>query len=166
MKGGKNMNLINVAKNFLKDKSIKLDVVEEFVSPTVARYDPVRKSIFINNSMFNPEEGLSRVDFLYVILCHEIGHYLDNDLDKLMKKIGDLQDKIYTTYKNGSDYDEVMLNIKEMEINAWEKGRPLVPEHLTNQYEIINKASFERGLATKSKMIMDDLTKRGRSIQY
>jgi predicted SprT family Zn-dependent metalloprotease len=67
-------------------------------------------------------------NFIKIILYHEIGYYLD-----FKKNKHDLRILMY-----GGEEEKQQL-MAEIEYNAWEYGRTLVPGHLLNSYDKVRK---------------------------
>lgn len=67
-------------------------------------------------------------NFVKIILYHELGYYLD-----FKKNKRDLRILLY-----GDDQEKEML-MSEIETNAWEYGRTLVPQHLLKSYDLVRE---------------------------
>ncbi|WML53195.1 hypothetical protein RCG17_00280 [Neobacillus sp. PS3-12] len=67
-------------------------------------------------------------NFVKIILFHELGYYLD-----FKKNKRDLRILLY-----GEDKEKELL-MAEIEVNAWDYGRTLVPEHLVESYDQVRE---------------------------
>jgi predicted SprT family Zn-dependent metalloprotease len=67
-------------------------------------------------------------NFVKIILYHELGYYLD-----FKKNKRDLRILLY-----GEDEEKEQL-MAEIEVNAWDYGRTLVPEHLVESYDQVRE---------------------------
>jgi hypothetical protein len=66
--------------------------------------------------------------FIKIMLYHELGYYLD-----FKKNKRDLRILLY-----GEDKEKEQL-MAEIEKNAWDYGRTLVPEHLVKSYDLVRE---------------------------
>lgn len=67
-------------------------------------------------------------NFVKIILYHELGYYLD-----FKKNKRDLRVLLY-----GEDREKEQL-MAEIETNAWDYGRTLVPKHLLKSYDVVRE---------------------------
>lgn len=112
-----------------------LDINYEFNNnlPAPMSYNVSTNTIKFNYLKVNGYKGKinireSEENFVKIILYHEIGYYLD-----FKKNKHDLRILVY-----GDDEEKENL-ISEIENNAWEYGRTLVPEQLLESYDKVRE---------------------------
>lgn len=122
-----------IIKNTLHEHN--LDINYEFNNnlPAPMSYNVSTNTIKFNYLKVNGYRGKISIkesdeNFVKIILYHEIGYYLD-----FKKNKHDLRILIY-----GHEEEKENL-ISEIEINAWEYGRTLVPEQLLKSYDKVRE---------------------------
>jgi hypothetical protein len=122
-----------IIKNTLQEHN--LDINYEFNNNLSApmSYNVSTNTIKFNYLKVNGYKGKinireSEENFVKIILYHEIGYYLD-----FKKNKHDLRILVY-----GDDEEKENL-ISEIETNAWEYGRTLVPEQLLMSYDKVRE---------------------------
>lgn len=138
-------------QNILDENNIT-DIVlsEDCKEGSVATYDFSTKVLEVNeNSLLKHAEkhGLCVKDMAYLIISHELGHYLDKDLEDLYNKrlsvFNRIHEDVYTcdfqtVIDEGSSY------ILQAEKNAWTLGERFVPNHLIDKYKEFEKRILKK----------------------
>ncbi|KKI91171.1 hypothetical protein WQ54_16345 [Bacillus sp. SA1-12] len=94
------------------------------VSTNTIKFNYLQVNAYIGNFKFKETEE----NFVKIILYHVIGYYLD-----FKKNKHDLRTLIY-----GEEEEKEMLKA-DIEINAWEYGRILVPLNLLDSYDKVRE---------------------------
>jgi hypothetical protein len=84
--------------------------------------------LLVNGYISNIRIKETDENFVKIILYHEIGHYLD-----FKKNKHDLRILMY------GDEEEIEKLKSEIETNAWEYGRTLIPEQLLQLYDKVRE---------------------------
>ncbi|WP_026695618.1 hypothetical protein [Peribacillus kribbensis] len=130
------INIWNI-ENIIKDTLLehKLDINYEFNNSLTApmSYNVSTNTIKFNYLEVNGYKGKIRIketeeNMVKIILYHEIGYYL-----YFKKNKSNLRILAY-----GGEEEKVNLQ-SEIEINAWEYGRTLVPEQLVKSYDKVRE---------------------------
>jgi hypothetical protein len=128
-------NIEEIIKNTLHEH--KLDINYELnnklpapmsynVSTNTIKFNYLQINGYVANINFKIKE--TDEDCVKLILYHELGYYLD-----FKKNKHDLR-----TIKYGEDEEKAQL-LAEIERNAWEYGRSLVPKELLNSYDKVRE---------------------------
>jgi predicted SprT family Zn-dependent metalloprotease len=124
-----------IIKNTLKELDLTINV--EFsnnlnvpmsynVSTNTIKFNYLKVNGF--NAQINFKMKETDENFVKIILYHELGYYLD-----FKKNKRDLRVLLY-----GEDEEKKLL-MSEIETNAWEYGRTLVPERLLPSYDQVRE---------------------------
>jgi hypothetical protein len=96
------------------------------VSTNTLKFNYLKVNSYISIIKVNTKE--TNEDNVKIILYHELGYYLD-----FKKNKHDLRIIMY------GDEDEKEKLKSEIETNAWEYGRSLVPQQLLNSYDKVRE---------------------------
>ncbi|MDF2922750.1 MAG: hypothetical protein K0R57_1664 [Paenibacillaceae bacterium] len=100
--------------------------------------------------------NINRQEYIELVFCHELGHFLDQEFSGMNDKKNLFNEKKNFLEKNLNDHYEELcehlgsaLNIfVKLEENAWKYGRELAPAALLGQYDQLNdnniKGKFEK----------------------
>lgn len=135
------MEVIDYVKRFLKKHNINdIILLEEHQEGSAATYNFVTKELAIDTKKVLKEAdrlNLSIDDMVCVVVSHELGHYMDPDLEQLYKKKKQVLDKIDYEFSS-CDLQELLHKgvsyVVQAEKNAWNLGTKYVPEKLKNIY--------------------------------
>lgn len=126
-------NIEKIIKDVLDEH--RLDINYEFDNqlPAHMSYNVSTNTIKFNYLQINGYRGKVRIkesdeNFVKILIYHEIGYYLS-----FKKNKHDLRTLIY-----GGDEEKEEL-MAEIENNAWEYGRTMVPEHLLESYDKVRE---------------------------
>ncbi|MBP1935017.1 hypothetical protein [Ammoniphilus resinae] len=141
------MSVLEKAENFLRNFGIDIPVVEMTqIDLGVARYDCLNNKFEINLHIIEFEAEkmeMSLNDYIKILMCHEIGHYLDNNVvDRTNMYLQFLEDVKKGNHSYQAEYDMSQV-ICDSEIIAWENGRKFVPEELLEKYEEMNIKNYD-----------------------
>lgn len=134
--------ILSIAEEFLKEVNIDVPIVIDNNLPARAGYLYQENLIKINeveisSSYENYASSLN--DYLIIILCHELGHYLDKSLEETHKEITERLTKMDTNEFTGDDVLRLYEINYSMENKAKENGLVFVPKNLISEYELLNK---------------------------
>ncbi|MFD2446372.1 hypothetical protein ACFSO7_20635 [Bacillus sp. CGMCC 1.16607] len=144
------MRVLNYVKHFLDQHNITdLELSEECKEDSVASYNFSTQVLEINEDAFIKianNIGLSIKDTVSVIVSHELGHYLDKDLEKLYHLKQTVFDRISDDIIN-IDFESVINEgtsyVLKAENNAWFLGERYVPNHLIDKYKEMRLETLE-----------------------
>ncbi|USK35145.1 hypothetical protein LIT25_07425 [Bacillus sp. F19] len=122
-----------IIKTTLHEHSLDINYEFDNNLPAPMSFNVSTNTIKFNYLQINGYRGKVRIkesdeNFVKIILYHEIGYYLS-----FKKNKHDLRTLIY-----GDDEEKEKL-MSEIETNAWEYGRTLVPEHLLESYDKVRE---------------------------
>jgi predicted SprT family Zn-dependent metalloprotease len=124
-----------IIKNTLHELNLNINVEISNTLNAPMNYNVSTNTIKFNylkvngyNAQINFKIKETDENFIKIILYHELGYYLD-----FKKNKRDLRILLY-----GEDKEKEQLMI-EIEKNAWEYGRTLVPEHLVKSYDLVRE---------------------------
>lgn len=118
-----------IIESELKELKIYIDYEFDNQLPAPMSYNISTRTLKFNYLQINGYRGKIRVretdeDFVRLILYHTVGYYLDYQKNK-----HDIRTLVY-----GGDEEKQEL-LSQIEKNAWEYGRSLVPERLIESYD-------------------------------
>lgn len=135
------MKVIDHVKEFLNKHNINDIILSEGCKESAAAtYDFGTKELAINTQIMVKEAErlkLSISEIVCLIISHELGHYLDPDLEKLHYKKIKVMDKIdyeFFTCNLQNLLNEGISYVIQAEKNAWNLGGKFVPIELKNVY--------------------------------
>lgn len=119
--------LLELRMDFNYEMHNKLPAPMSFnVSTNTIKFNYLQINGYIANIKFKVKETAE--DCVKLIIYHQLGYYLD-----FKKNKHDLR-----TIKYGGDEEKAQL-LSEIERNAWEYGRSLVPEKLLSSYDKVRE---------------------------
>jgi hypothetical protein len=135
------LEIIDYVKQFLdKNKICDLTLSLECNEGAVATYDYKTNELAVNTIGIEKEAiklNLTVQEVVSIVISHELGHYLDSDIELLHQKKRDVLDKIDDDVFN-CDFarliDEGVSYVIQAEKNAWYLGVQFVPEELKQIY--------------------------------
>jgi predicted SprT family Zn-dependent metalloprotease len=128
-------NIEEIIKNTLKELNLDINVeisnnlnapISYNVSTNTIKFNYLKVNGY--NAQINFKIKETDENFVKIILYHELGYYLD-----FKKNKRDLRILLY-----GDDQEKEEL-MSEIEKNAWEYGRSLVPNHLAKSYDQVRE---------------------------
>ena len=166
----KRLDELNVfAKNFAQSVGMDtevnvLDIIKEnYLGLYIHSTKEIQLSVLAMQEEWSKhKENISFEEFLIVILCHELGHSIDqnNDARELLQRLE--LDKYFVEaleLKNVDYYNSVIKGIiehkKESELAAWHNGRTFVPVALLDFYDKYNEMSLNRYVEMFTKLSED-----------
>jgi hypothetical protein len=135
------VDVIDYVKRFLNKYNIDdIILLEEHQEGSAATYNFATKELAVDTHKVLKEAdrlNLSIEDMVCVVVSHELGHYMDPDLEQLYEKKKQVLDKIDFEFLS-CDLEELLHKgvsyVVQAEKNAWDLGRKYIPERLTNVY--------------------------------
>lgn len=128
-------NIEEIIKNTLVELNLNINVEISNNLNAPMSYNVSTNTIKFNylkvngyNAQINFKMKETDENFVKIILYHELGYYLD-----FKKNKRDLKILLY-----GEDMEKEQL-MSEIETNAWEYGRTLVPQHLLKSYDLMRE---------------------------
>lgn len=128
-------NIEEIIKNTLVELNLNINVEISNNLNAPMSYNVSTNTIKFNylkvngyNAQINFKMKETDENFVKIILYHELGYYLD-----FKKNKRDLKILLY-----GEDMEKEQL-MYEIETNAWEYGRTLVPQHLLKSYDLMRE---------------------------
>jgi predicted SprT family Zn-dependent metalloprotease len=128
-------NIEQIIKNTLAELNLNINVeisnnlnapMSYNVSTNTIKFNYLKVNGYSAQINFKMKE--TDENFVKIILYHELGYYLD-----FKKNKRDLKILLY-----GEDQEKEHL-MSEIETNAWEYGRTLVPQHLLKSYDLMRE---------------------------
>lgn len=132
---------LNIAKKFLEDLNIDLPVLVDNNLNARAAYLYEERMIKINAKELGAsykKYASSLKDYIIIILCHEIGHYLDESLEETHQEITKRLTKMDTNEFTPKDVLKLFELNYSMENKAKVNGLKFVPQRLINEYNLLN----------------------------
>jgi len=122
-----------IIKTTLLEHNLTIDYEFDNNLPAPMSFNKSTNTIKFNYLQVNGYKGICNIkesdeDFVKIILYRTIGYYLD-----FKKNKHDLRILMY-----GKDEEKEKLT-SEIEHNAWEYGRTLVPDHLVKSYDKVRE---------------------------
>ncbi|MET3689513.1 hypothetical protein ABIC37_005063 [Priestia megaterium] len=142
------MEVIYLCKRILKNNNlsnVSLELTEEY--NYCMYYELNTRKIFINPSILLEDSSQYDLPFeayVTIIFCHELGHYLDEEL----QDIDDLRNlcKLLLNDPNRSDEKGLIKNIRDCsmkaEINAWDIAERFINPVIIKDFKIIKEKSL------------------------
>ncbi|MGG4488224.1 hypothetical protein [Metabacillus idriensis] len=126
-------NIEKIIKDVLDDHHLDINFEFDNQLPSHMSYNVSTNTIKFNYLQINGYRGKVRIresdeNFVKILIYHEIGYYLS-----FKKNKHDLRTLIY----GGDDEKEELM--AEIENNAWEYGRTMVPDHLLESYDKVRE---------------------------
>lgn len=135
--------VITTAINFVAEKGIQVEVREMDEDVGIARFNPDRGYIELNAGAiirYSNELGIPLNDYIIINLCHELGHFLDDENLFDVNRISNYFNMVTKDGLNENDYND-LLNIRyNLEKRAIDIGRTLIPSYLLEEYNEINQS--------------------------
>ncbi|WP_163581132.1 hypothetical protein [Gracilibacillus saliphilus] len=140
-------NLLNYLTDFIQSNRLKIKIELDSNFKGLAKYDTTDNKIVVNKDYATTEKAkvykLPVNLYALLIVCHEIGHFLDEERQSIQKEIGTLLEKI-NHGKYSVDVENKILDLNNtLENNAWKYGKPYVPDDLIATYDLINVKNKE-----------------------
>ncbi|AEI39777.1 hypothetical protein [Paenibacillus mucilaginosus] len=159
MSNGK--TVLERVSNFVRESGFELTVVEIQDDRGMATYDYSKSLIELNSVAFEKEaekKGLSIDEVIILVVSHELGHALDQDLVKDSEEIT----AVFQIIQDTGFTDKLMNRILELtlkaEKSAWEIGGQFVPEHLKSIYNKMNESNLKASETFTIRRVMKFLS--------
>jgi uncharacterized hydantoinase/oxoprolinase family protein len=135
------VEVIDYVKKFLENYNINdIILLEEHQEGSAATYNFATKELAIDTTKVLKEAdrlNLSVEDMVSVVVSHELGHYMDPELEQLYKnkkQVLDIIDNEFSSCDLQGLLHEGVSYVVQAEKNAWDLGRKFVPEKLSSVY--------------------------------
>ncbi len=140
---------MNILKEKVDSHNIDADLCLTNNESVEMNYDPIRKSIEVNIDTLT---GGSRYYdlplnvYAEIVLCHELGHAIDKDLDKISREISTCYDLLIKTGYDEKILDTIKYNRILAEKNAWDIAGKIINNEYKGFFEVIRNDSLERSV--------------------
>lgn len=144
------MKVLDYVKEFLnKNNIVDIIVSTECKEGSSASYNFETNVLEISEEsliLFSHRSELPIEDTISLIISHELGHYLDNEIEVLFNKrsVFEIIQKEFLT----CDFEEVINEgtsyVLKAEVNAWQLGEKFVPFHLKDRYKALREETLIR----------------------
>lgn len=155
------MKVIDYVKQFLSiNNIIEISISTDCKEGSTASYNFETNVLEVNEDSlltFSIRHEISIEDAVSLIISHELGHYLDDEIPKLIKQKRSVFDKIKKDIFS-CDFEEVINEgtsyVLKAEENAWSLGEGFVPSHLIDKYlELRKETLIRQENATRNEFI-------------
>lgn len=141
-----NEQVLSLVKDFLNRWEYEIPVKEMPDKKGVANYEPEKRILEIDAQEIKQgakREGLKIVDYITLVVSHELGHYLDAELNERAERKTALYQEIQDKGLSPELLQSIIDLVKESEGVAWEKGKKHVPFLLMKRYMEMKKSHFK-----------------------